>query len=292
MKNNWQEFMSLPSAQLSSGFLVAAGVVMGCAASFITCLGLNLQKLSLCEPANENVAPCQQPKWLAGLACVVVGSVIDFVSFGLAPQSLIAPLAALSLLFNIGMASYLLGEKYCRTDLYATAIIFFGTAVTITNASHKEIDYSFQDLRELWLKDRMLTYVFLVLLAVAFHYFLIWIVRSQNLIGRKWKLAEMLGYCGFAGITGGQSLLFAKSIMEMIKYTFHGGDPFFHFEAYLAVAILALCLYSQINFLNAALKGFDSLYVIPCYERSVYASAAFYINSAVSIYVALQSIFY
>ena len=210
------------------------------------------------------------------------------MAFGLAPQSLLAPLAALSLVYNLGMASYMLGEKYTRQDLYATLTIFLGTGISVSNAPHEEIEYNLQDLLELWNKDRMFYYSICIPLVLLFHYLLVFFTEHPNHVltpsffrvsgkstsqgGRSsWKqrivgFLRMAGYCGFAGTIGGQSLLFAKSVVELIKSAFKGSDAFWHYQTYFIIVMLALCLVLQVHFLNGGLKFFDSLYVIPVYQ--------------------------
>ena len=43
----------------------------------------------------------QLPLWLIGFFLILVGAVLDLVAFGLAPQSMLAPLAALTLVWNM-----------------------------------------------------------------------------------------------------------------------------------------------------------------------------------------------
>ena len=45
---------------------------------------------------------------------------MDFVAFGFASASLIAPLGSVTLICNAVMSPYLLGEKITRADIIAT----------------------------------------------------------------------------------------------------------------------------------------------------------------------------
>lgn len=263
---SWSD--GLDYRMLSDGFVVAMGVVLAVAASFVTCLGLNMQKYSLCLPQNANVNPWQQPRWVMGFTCVLVGSIIDFVAFGLAPQSLLAPLAALSLIWNLGMANWMLDEQHTSTDIKAVCLIFFGTALTVVFANHEEKEYPFETLLELYNETRMYIYAVLVPVLLALHYgfiqFASWSKAPLN--AQQKKTCEMIGYAGFAGIVGGQSVLFAKSTMELIKDATHGDDVFTHIETYIIIVLLAICLITQITFLNGGLKRYDSLLVVPVYQ--------------------------
>jgi len=262
----WDGWNEIQTADLGTDFLVMVGVVMAAAASFITCLGLNLQKMSLCAPENVSKKPFAQPKWVAGLTCVVVGSIIDFLSFGLAPQSLLAPLAALSLVWNLVMASYFHGEDYTRADVYATFLIFIGTGVTVSYASHVEKEYDLGELLELWNQPRMVIYGFLVPMVLLLHWGFVKAVEKGHVTGRTGSIMQMIGYSGFAGTIGGQSLLFAKSAVELLKDAFHGSDAFWHVQTYAIIGMMTVCLLLQITYLNDGLKNFDSLFVIPVYE--------------------------
>eukprot|EP00924_Labyrinthula_sp_SR-Ha-C_P007944 maker-scaffold_41-snap-gene-1.32-mRNA-1 protein AED:0.01 eAED:0.01 QI:421/1/1/1/1/1/3/180/365 len=277
----------------SASFLVFCGIVMACLASALTCVGLIFQKISLCDPANENISPLKQRKYVFGLVCLIVGSVLDFLAFGLAPQSLLAPLAALSLVWNLFLSNYFLNEKYTKTDIYATILIVLGTGISVVHAGKSEHNYNLDDLITLWKLPRMATYSQTVIFLLCFHYFLVYFsnnsllfskitnqipkVESLSFLKLIWtKLAsksgklvlQLVGYTGFAGVIGGQSLLFAKSVVELVKTAFSSSSAMslVNGETFVLVFFLVVCLLFQITFLNKALKRFDSLYVIPLYE--------------------------
>ncbi|CAK9111417.1 Probable magnesium transporter NIPA8 [Durusdinium trenchii] len=250
----------------SEHFLVATGVSLAIASSFLVCLGLGLQKVSLCAPGNEHISPWQQTKWVAGFSLTLLGSVIDFLAFGMAPQSLLAPLAALSLVWNLGMSSYLLNEQYDKNDVVAVCLIFCGTALTVVYAAHKEHSYSLEMLLDLYHKPRMYAYCLLIPALLGGHYALLRYVAEHKLSGQFWKLCELIGWCGVAGITGGQSILFAKSTVELLKDAAQGQDVFWHLDTYVIIACMVGCLLTQITFLNGAMKRFDQLYVMPVYQ--------------------------
>ena len=83
--------------------------------------------------AGDDVPVFQQRQWIIGMSFIVCGSLIDFASFGLAPQSLLAPLAALTLIWNLLLARQYLGETFGHAELRATALIFFGAFRTQKN---------------------------------------------------------------------------------------------------------------------------------------------------------------
>jgi len=275
----WPNLMdSLSVKSLSGAFLVAMGVVLAIAASFVTCLGLNLQKKSLNALRNQGVSPWRQPKWIAGLTCIVVGSVLDFIAIGLAPQSLIAPLASLSLVWNLFIASAVLGEQWTTQDAQAVVIIVVGTAMAVCFASHDDKDYSVEDLIGLFHEVRVAKFAVYASLLLLIHGALAASSRTiENfekipMLPEVFKSEEvrkassLIGHAGFAGLIGGQSLLFAKSVMSLLQAKAKGEVVFNHAATYVVVFGLVVCLLMQICFLNEALRLFDALLAIPVYQ--------------------------
>ncbi|OQR92948.1 hypothetical protein THRCLA_08585, partial [Thraustotheca clavata] len=73
---------------------------------------------------------------------------------------------------------------------------------------------------------------------------------------------------GIAGTFGGQSVLLAKSTVELLKSAIWGDGAyaFSHPTTYAIISGLVACLLCQISFLNGGLKRFDALVVIPVYQ--------------------------
>lgn len=93
-----------------SWWIGVVGTVFG---SVVSNFGNNLQKISLDRNSaladRERRSSLRQPLWLCGLVCMVLGAIADFVVLPFAAQSLLAPLATVTLLANVGMANALDG---------------------------------------------------------------------------------------------------------------------------------------------------------------------------------------
>lgn len=137
-------------------------------------MGINLQKKALKQnelSANEHeqdpLPVYRLPLWIVGFVLIVAGSILDFVAFGLAPQSLLAPLAALTLVWN--MVTYLCyltvfflilptqmlapcfnKEKLEFKDIVATLVIFAGATLAVVFASHTTPSYTLTMLLTLY----------------------------------------------------------------------------------------------------------------------------------------------
>lgn len=65
-----------------------AGFLISVVFSFLAALGINLQKHSMRmdEQQGMNRPAVRQPMWVTGFLLIFLGSILDFVAFGLAPQ--------------------------------------------------------------------------------------------------------------------------------------------------------------------------------------------------------------
>ncbi|RHY94307.1 hypothetical protein DYB35_001915 [Aphanomyces astaci] len=165
-----------------------AGFTISVVFSFLSSIGINLQKKALKqnevtahETGTQPMSPFRLPLWTLGFCLIVAGSLLDFIAFGLAPQSLLAPLAALTLVWNM--------------------------------------------------------------------------VRPTQRI-----------FVTLGGLMGGQSVLFAKSTVELVKSLLAGGDCFTHPETYCIIVAMGGCLVAQMHFLNGGLANYDALSVVPIYQ--------------------------
>ena len=78
----------------------------------------------------------------------------------------------------------------------------------------------------------------------------------------------ILCYGGMAGAFGGQSVLLAKSTVELLKNLITGTETgaFENFQPYVIIGSMAVCLFAQITTLNAGLERFNALIMVPVYQ--------------------------
>merc|ERR1719253_1716548 len=100
--------------------------------------------------------------WMGGLAMMICGAILDFVAFGFAAQSLIAPLGSVTLICNVILAPLMLGEKVKASDWVASIVIATGCTVAIAFGDHDTKTYKFDDLMELYHSAAVIAYLPLV----------------------------------------------------------------------------------------------------------------------------------
>ncbi|GMF32745.1 unnamed protein product [Phytophthora fragariaefolia] len=248
--------------------------------SFLASVGINLQKKALKqnELGPEPKPAYRLPLWTLGFVLCAVGSVLDFVAFGLAPQSLLAPLAALTLVWNMMLAPCFNKEKLSKKDIVSTLIIFVGATIAVVFASHTSPSYNLDMLMQLYRDPLTIVYFCVVFLTVVAHFAAIQIIEMFCLISKRhriiqvgtpgtWATIRLVGYAGLAGTLGGQSVLFAKSTAELLKGVFNGdASCFAHYQTYLIAFALVVCLCLQIKYLNGGLVHYDALSMVPVYQ--------------------------
>ncbi|KAJ2152583.1 hypothetical protein J3F82_002571, partial [Coemansia sp. RSA 637] len=75
--------------------------------------------------------PIGNPVWLLGLAIFILGNAVNFIALQFAPQSLVAPLGAVSLVTNVIIAPLLNNEKIGLFDIGGIALIIAGCVIVV-----------------------------------------------------------------------------------------------------------------------------------------------------------------
>jgi drug/metabolite transporter (DMT)-like permease len=103
-------------------------------------LGVNFQKLAWTKK-QKGTASVRKYRliWVCGMLGIILASVFDFVALAFGPQSVIAPLGALTMVMNACVAPWMHGERLPRVVFLATFIIVGGCAMAVATASHENI---------------------------------------------------------------------------------------------------------------------------------------------------------
>ena len=228
-------------------------------------VGVNVQKLSMNREENGR-KPFLQPLWLMGMAVIVVDAIGDFVFIGLAPQSLLAPLGSLSLGWNVILAPFFhKDEKVTKSVVVATAIIYFGTIMSIAYAATSNPSYNLEKIKGL---TKNLWFIEYMLVTLVFQ-------GSWVLHGKR-RGFGMLHYTALAGSMGGQTIIFAKSSSELVKNAIETrafDDIMKSPISWLFIVMTIMLAVIQLHVLNMGLAKFEALVVIPVYQTFLNAFA-------------------
>ena len=95
------------------------GVLISSLGCFFTSLSIIVQKVSWQEGVSYNHA-CAM--WCAGLGVMIIAIVFNAWSLRLAPLAILAPLSGETVVWNVLLAVYCLGERTNLTELSAVGL--------------------------------------------------------------------------------------------------------------------------------------------------------------------------
>lgn len=244
------------------------GVLIVSLSALFTNLGINVQKLAHASMAKTNSAKaffCLHPIWALGFALMVFGAIGDFIALGITAQSIVAPLGALTLVFNIPIAGWLHGERITVQGVVGTALIALGSVLTVVSADHHDIKLNIDEIFSLYTTTRFIVYASIMTPSIAAMWTILvrMKVNSQEFFEfspRKLAVFKIL-IAILSGILGSHSMLFSKFSAELIL----GSDSRIMRNGvfYLTLLLMSLFVVGQIYWLNIGLKRIESIYIVP-----------------------------
>lgn len=195
----------------------------------------------------------QSKLWWLGLALMTIGEGGNFISYGFAPASLVAPLGAVALLSNVIISPILLGERFRISDIGGILLAIIGAVTVVFSSKQNDVRL---DPDELLQAIKRLEFVIYSAVSVSLGAVLAF--ASGTRLGDRWVLIDV----GTCAIFGGFTVLSTKGISSLIS----GGQPIEALKfpiTYVLILVLAVTAVVQITYLNRALQRFDSREVIP-----------------------------
>jgi hypothetical protein len=201
---------------------------------------------------NNETQYLKSKLWWLGFALMNLGEVGNFISYGFAPASIVAPLGTFALIANCFFAPLMLGEQFRKLDLFGVLVAIIGavTVVLATNAS--DVRFNPDQLIHAICQRGFITYSVVYVIGA-----LILSGLSQGQYGRKWVFVDV----GLCALFGGFTALSTKALSTLL--TLEWIEIFTEWITYPVILILAGTGVGQIRYLNRALMRFDSKVVIP-----------------------------
>ncbi|RYG42616.1 hypothetical protein EON68_01615, partial [archaeon] len=281
----------MSSSGTSFKYAWVVAVVIACAASTISNFGMNLQKLALTYRAAGNVRrPVYMALWVLGFVGIVGGAGCDFAALAFGAQSIVAPLGSWTLVANSVIAPAFLGERITRRDLLATALIIAGCTLSVATASHKDEIYTTEQLFSLYATLTFGLYIASVIFIVATILLTVrYVERLEQRYGSTsaaylwWFKFHRFSYSCLSGVIGAQSVLFAKTVVELVTGTIVHHERVFlaDWRTYPVLLGLATTLTLQVYYMQCGLARWDALYCVPIFSSfwilvSVIGGGVFY----------------
>ncbi|KAF8509811.1 hypothetical protein JB92DRAFT_2943898 [Gautieria morchelliformis] len=150
---------------------IPVGITIGLLASFVQSLGLTIQRkshvLNERQPEHQQTVGHRRPLWLVGFAIFIssnlLGSLVQIASL---PVVILAPLGAVSLLWNAFFARLLLGDVFSPYMIFGTIAIAGGAVLIAIFGIVPEPTHSLESLLILFARKAFIVYFTLLGAAV------------------------------------------------------------------------------------------------------------------------------
>lgn len=234
------------------------------------------EKYSVLEGDGTNAKHTLKPivsfhSWRVGILIFILGNCFNFISFGYAAQSLLAALGSIQFVSNIAFAYFVLNKMVTVKVLVATAFIVLGNIFLVAFGNHQSPVYTPEQLAEKYSNITFLVYCLSLILIVIFHHYLY--RRGEllhTLVGQDlkpyWHMLLPFSYAVVSGAVGSCSVLFAKSLSNLLRLAMSSG---YQLHSWFTYSMLLLFL-STAGFwlarLNEGLSLFDAILIVPMFQ--------------------------
>ncbi|KAK1601804.1 hypothetical protein QYE76_022622 [Lolium multiflorum] len=209
--------------------------------------------------------------WRIGILFFAVGNCLNFMSFAYAAQSLLAALGSIQFVSNIAFAYVVLNKTITVKVMVATAFIVFGNVFLVSFGNHQSPVYTPEQLIAKYSNLVFVLYCMSLVFVVAFNQYL---YRSGETIlsdnakntGAYWRTLLPFSYAIVSGAIGSCSVLFAKSLSNMLRLTMSSKYQFHSWFTY-SILLLFLCTAGfWMARLNEGLSLFDAILIVPMFQ--------------------------
>uniref|UniRef100_A0A1D1XUJ4 Probable magnesium transporter n=1 Tax=Anthurium amnicola TaxID=1678845 RepID=A0A1D1XUJ4_9ARAE len=235
------------------------------------------ERLSMLSNDGSNRLPLKPiihfHTWRVGILFFALGNCLNFISFGYAAQSILAALGSIQFVSNIAFSYFVLNKTVTVKVMVATTFIVFGNIFLVSFGNHQSPVFTPEQLTEKYGNLVFLLYCLILLVVVAVNHYIYRkgetciSVSSPNL-GPYWHMLLPFSYAIVSGAVGSCSVLFAKSLSNLLRLTMSSN---YHFHSWFTYSMLLLFL-STAGFwmarLNEGLSLFDAILIVPMFQIS------------------------
>ncbi|XP_020581323.1 probable magnesium transporter NIPA8 [Phalaenopsis equestris] len=209
--------------------------------------------------------------WRVGILFFVLGNSLNFFSFAYAAQSLLAALGSIQFVSNIAFSYFVLSKTVTIKVLTATFFIVFGNIFLVSFGNHQSPVYTPEQLAEKYSNLVFLLYcLMLIVVVIINHYMYRKGAACLSVYGNDfnpyWRMILPFSYAIVSGAIGSCSVLFAKSLSNMLRLTMSSN---YHFHSLFTYSLLLL-FFSTAGFwlarLNEGLSLFDAILIVPMFQ--------------------------
>ncbi|KAJ4790864.1 magnesium transporter NIPA (DUF803) [Rhynchospora pubera] len=209
--------------------------------------------------------------WRIGILFFALGNCLNFISFGYAAQSLLAALGSIQFVSNIAFAYFVLNKTVSINVMVATTFIVCGNIFLVSFGNHQSPVYTPEQLLAKYSNLVFVLYCFSLVFIVLLNHYIYrkgeaLVSACGNEINAYWRTLLPFSYAVVSGAVGSCSVLFAKSLSNMLRLTMGSG---YSLQSWFTYSIFLLFL-STAGFwmtrLNEGLSLFDAILIVPMFQ--------------------------
>jgi len=198
----------------------------------------------------------REPLWWFAMTTMLVGELANFSAYAYAPAVLVTPLGAISIITTALLADWFLGEKLHILGVWGCLSCIVGSIVLVSASPQEQILTSVEEIWAMATQPTFVAYVLFVLLVVFV--LVCWISPSYG-------DSQVLVYVCICSLVGSLSVVSCKALGVALKLTFRGSNQLLKKETYAFALSVAMCVTTQLNYLNKALDTFNTAMVSSIY---------------------------
>uniref|UniRef100_A0A7S1W3Q0 Magnesium transporter n=1 Tax=Alexandrium catenella TaxID=2925 RepID=A0A7S1W3Q0_ALECA len=215
------------------------------------------------------------------LACgyllnIIVGPLVDMGSYAFAPQSVIAPLGGLDVVWNTLSAPCTLGERLTPSLVWGCVLISGGATGTSFFGSKEDKAFDIEKLRDTLFRWAVLVYMLVLLAWLAFN-MVVLIPRSAAPRGEPFKTGDK--WRGLSlGMTAGSiagNMFCVKAFVEIVQASIRESTGAYWLD-WLPYALFLGALFfasSNLYFLTQAMREYEALFMGAVFEGTLICAA-------------------
>jgi multidrug transporter EmrE-like cation transporter len=209
----------------------------------------------------------QRIPWIAGMICLALCEVINFVAMSLAPVSIITPLGSFSVIASAVFGYAIFGEIVTKSGIFGIALITLGTVAIVVSGPSSSTDFTVEEFKSLISRPIVISYFLSIIGVMA----LLGFCAFNNLFG----------ILGLASVSAANSIILSKALSTFVKVTILQSNQLTNFLPYGLIAVMAFSIVLQVHMVNRALKNHkcyivNSLYFVMLTVMSIVNATVVY----------------
>ncbi|KAI8097498.1 magnesium transporter NIPA-domain-containing protein [Halteromyces radiatus] len=189
--------------------------------------------------------------WWLGIMMMVLGETGNFMAYGFAPASTIAPLGTTTLVSNAILAPCLLDEHFRPRDFFGVLFAVCGAAGVVWSSKTHEVKLS----------PELVAAALTQIRSIVFYGITLFLIIVLTLLSPDYGAKNIFVDLGIVAVYGAYTVLSTKSLSSLLNLTMY--KLFTYPISYILLVVLIFTAVMQIKYLNKALQRFDGVAVIP-----------------------------